>query len=221
MRMKNVMVVVAHPDDEVLGCGGLIQLLVKEGCKVTILYANPGYEMRQGSDVREVKVQIDQVNKYLRTHAYVLGNFKAGEMDNYLTRELVDFIGPHIRDGEIDTVITHCANDLHQDHLMVNKAVMICCRFKYQSKVKNVLTFPTISSSDISPVTHFSMNYFVKLSKQELIRKIKAMDFYRHELLAMPKNRGSKPITVWAEFLGLQSGVKYAEGFNIIRAINY
>jgi len=221
MKMQNVMVIVAHPDDEVLGCGGFIQNLVKAGSSVYVLYANAGYVLRKytSGSVDDVKNQIDNVNGYLKTSGYVLGQFTAGEMDTYPIRELVDFISEQLKAYNIDTVITHADTDLHQDHIAVNKACMVCCRFKYQTKIKTVLTFATISSSDISPITSIDFNYYVEINKQTLQRKISCMEFYTHELLSMPKNRGPKPITVWAEFLGLQSGVRYAEGFKLIRSI--
>jgi hypothetical protein len=93
---------------------------------------------------------------------------------------------------------------------------MVACRFRDGSKVKNVLTFPVISSSDINPNWGFKPALYVEGNSYFLSNKEKAMQMYKTEYATMSRHRG-EGIAIWAKFFGLQVNAPYAEPFKVVR----
>ncbi len=213
---QRVLVVVAHPDDEVLGCGGTIRKLVDLGADVHVVYMNNGCDLREPFDASVIRKQIEEAAAVLgatiSVNCYATARF--GEYD---TLEFNSSIQSVVNELCPDLVMTHDHNDLHQDHRKVHEAVMIACRFKPTSTVKAVWTFPVISSSDISPRWAFEPDVFVSLTDKQLQSKINAMTHYKFELKQMAELRGEVGIKSWATFYGLQSGCKYAEPFRVLK----
>lgn len=217
MQIKNALVVIAHPDDEVLGCAGLIRKLSSEGKQVSLMFLNNGCNLREDFDPANIKSQINAVADLLGASNVVVSNFETAEFEKYSQNSFNNEVATVVKMFEIDTIITHDSNDLHKDHRIVNEAAMVAGRFKSGSKVKNILTFPVISSSDISPTWKFAPNLYVDIA-DHLQTKKDAMKLYRTEYNEMVVNRGDDAIETWARFFGLQSNHTYAEAYRIIRA---
>lgn len=214
MKIKRLAVIVAHPDDEVLGCGGLL-LKLKNEVKIDILYLNNGNDLRGNGKVVRYNDQIALVNLKLKSGCLVQ-NFPSARFDTEPIHDIVQSIEGFLEETEADTILTHDINDLHQDHIAVHKAVLIASRFTGKSKVKNIVTFPVISSSEVNPSWKFNPNMYVDIS-DVIGQKIKLMEIYEDELNAMSFHRGTEGIRIWAKFYGMRSNMKYAEVYNVLR----
>lgn len=216
MKIQKVLVVVAHPDDEVLGVGGFIAKLASEGKSVHILLMNNGNSFRKDFSASDIERQIVAVSSLLGVGCSIQ-MFETSRFSAYAPTTFNGKVEEFIKLLKPDTVITHDENDLHSDHIVVHKAVMVACRYKHGSCVKNVLTFPVISSSDIHPNWQWSANYYVDIEKFIEI-KIEAMQLYETEYKELAHHRGENAIRTWAAFYGLHANMKYAEPLKIIRA---
>ena len=216
IEFEKSLVVVAHPDDEILGCAGLISRLLETRKEVYVLYCNNGSRSRPGS--ADVPNQIAEVNERLKTSGYFFLSAQSHGFDQYPISYFNDAIASFIEKLEIDTVITHDSGDLHRDHVLINEACMVASRFKPGSKVKNFITFPVISSTEISPVWSFIPSFYVDI-ESFLEKKIDLMKVYEYEFKAMSANRGQEAIEAWAKFYGLQCNKKFAEPYKIVRAV--
>jgi LmbE family N-acetylglucosaminyl deacetylase len=218
MRNKEkLLVVIAHPDDEVLGCAGLLLHNHFIGGENYVLYLNNGCHYRRDFEESVIREQIDEVSKLLHFKP-IVEKFKTGEFDTYPQRVVNDIVKSHILDIKPTTVVTHISNDLHKDHRIVNDAVKVACRFVSKSPVRNFYEMPVISSSEINPNFNFSPNLFLDITPY-IEKKMEAMEKYVFEVESMEELRGAKGIEGWAIFYGMHIGVKYAEAFKVIRGV--
>jgi LmbE family N-acetylglucosaminyl deacetylase len=216
MSKQIILVVVAHPDDEVLGCGGYLLKKSIEGHETHVLYMNNG-NTRVGNHRSEIENQIQNVAKRLKFVAHIK-DFVNNKFDTYSISNMADEIRQLINEIKPTIVLTHISNDLHQDHLVVNQAVMIASRFMPKSSVKMVMTFPTISSSEVNPSFDFRADALCDISDY-IKEKIDAMDEYVYEQNAFSELRGKEGIEGWGRFYGMQINVPFAEGFRIERIV--
>ncbi len=216
MKFNKILVIISHPDDEVLGCAGFIKKLTNEGKEVNILYLNDGCNIRPNFDKLELAKQMTDVCQLLGVANCYAENYRTAEFERYPQNRVNNTVSDYVKRLQPDTILTHDAYDLHKDHRITHEAVMVASRFKKGSTVKNLLTFPVISSSDISPKWKFAPNYYVDIS-DTLQTKMDAMKLYVTEYSEMMHNRGDDAISTWARFFGLQSNMMHAEAFTIIR----
>ena len=212
---KRLLVVVAHPDDEVLGCAGLLLENFNKGGDNFVLYLNNGCHYRENFDSKTISEQIDNVAKILK-FTPLIETLSTGEFDTYPQRKVNDIVSKYIKKYKPSTVVTHISNDLHQDHRVVNTATMIAARYTSKSYVKTILEMPVISSSEINPQFSFCPNLFLDITKY-IDAKKQAMQQYVFEVESMKELRGANGIEGWAIFYGMHIGVRYAEAFKLIR----
>jgi len=181
--MNKILIIAAHPDDEILGCGGTIIEHVKKKDKVGILIASEGVTSRDNvRDFKKRKKQIKNLFSISKRIAKESGvNFikSLGLPDNRLDGEnLLDVIKKVekvINQFKPDTIYTHHPNDLNIDHSIINKAVLTAVRPIPKQTVKKIYAFEILSStnwSKSSKNTTFVPNYFNEISNS-LSSKIK------------------------------------------------
>ena len=212
-----VLVVVAHPDDEVLGCGGYIKKLSNAGYDVHVKYLGSGCQTRNNWSERRIQKQIDQVANELGFTPHY-GEFVSSQLDTYSRFEINDSIKDVINSLSPRIVLTHDPNDLHLDHRIVYESTLVSCRFKPNSPVERVMTFPVISSSEINPAYDFRPNVYVDIT-ETIISKCKGITYYKDELNAMKSHRNGASIKTHAQFYGKFVSVKYAEPLKLIRQL--
>ena len=215
IKIERLMVIIAHPDDEVLGCAGLICHLIKNKKQVHVLYLNQGNTFN--NNVEDVKEQSAKVCEYFGC-SFDMENYDTARFNEYSDVELNNCIKKHVEKFKPDAVITHIANDLHKDHQVVSNAVMICSRYMPNSTIKHVLTMPIISSSEINPSFDFTPNLFLDIGDY-ILNKINAMQFYSVEYEKFKELRGEDGIKGWGRFYGMHINVQYAEGYKLIRSV--
>jgi LmbE family N-acetylglucosaminyl deacetylase len=223
LNFGKTMVLAAHPDDEVLGCGGLIAKLVNQGEQVRVVFIAEGSSCRYNTLTDEVQKEINFRNKCgieamksLGVNDYYFYNLPCGRLDSEPLIEIAKTIEKEILDYEPTTVLTHSRNDVHNDHKVIFRATVQATR-PVGKIVKNLLSFEVLSSTEWNYAQTFKPNVFIDITSTMDV-KINAMHCYSTEQPKCPHPRSDKVIKSLATMRGSQSGVKYAEGFEIIRS---
>jgi len=222
---KKALVIVAHPDDEVIGVGGTILKLQKEY----------NYEVRveflTTSDKRYTP-KWDYVNKVSKilgttwdhpTYRAIGASFKPLNLDTEPISELVDHIESVIEYIEPEIVFTHHIGDINQDHRAVSEAVLIATRPYPGQKVKKVYTFNTLSSTEWSfgLFPKFEPNVFLDISDY-IIKKREAMMVYKEEILNNLNNhpRSIENIERTSKQKASIVGLDNVETFHLVRSFD-
>jgi LmbE family N-acetylglucosaminyl deacetylase len=209
----NILVVGAHPDDEVLGVGGTIIRHTKKGDRVTalILTEATGY-----SDLEERRRETAKVHKQMGIKSIHL-RFPTTRLDTLPLRDVARAIGDAVKRVKPEIVYTHFRGDVNQDHRVIFEATLVALRFNRE--VKKLYCYETLSSTELGQ-EGFEPNHFVDISKT-LPGKIKAMKIYSRELKKFPHPRSLDGIRVAAQARGLLMGTRAAEAFRLIRSFDY
>lgn len=223
--MKKILVIAAHPDDEVLGCGGTLAKYSKKGSKVKIIFLSDG-ETSRDIKIKNKKILNRQNSaikalKTLGVKNYVFGNFPDNKFDTVPLLEIVKYIEKEIKNFNPSTIFTHHYNDLNVDHQITSNATMTACRPKNNNNVNLILFFEILSSTEwkISDTKNkFDPNWFEDITFQMNL-KLKAIKYYKSELKKNPHSRSLETIKALAVFRGSSSGVKFAESFVLGRKI--
>jgi len=222
------LAVVAHPDDEILGCGGTIARLVKEKNNVYVAILGEGitsrYQNIEQADQASVKKLQDcsrHVAKMLGIEDYFFYNLPDNRFDSYPLLDVVKIIERLIERLEPKVVYTHYGGDLNIDHAITFRAVLTATRPLEGNTVKELYTFETPSSSEwafnqFSP--RFSPNTFIDIS-HTLELKIKAMNAYESEVRNYPHPRSPEAIRAISQKWGSSVGIAAAEAFEMVRMI--
>lgn len=215
--------VVAHPDDEVLGCGGAIARHIKDGCEVVLLVLTDGVSARGdnfgASNVRRLELQ--ESSQVLGISSYFQLNMPDNRLDTISTLEVIQAIAPIFSRVNPHIVYTHFLYDLNQDHSVVARAIRILTRPISPVTLEMVLMMEVPSSTEwaFGEQCQFSPNHFVALSKHQIDVKLKALSRYTSELRLAPHPRRIEHALVVAQQRGAQSGYEYAEAFMVLRSI--
>lgn len=226
--MKRVLAIAAHPDDEVLGMGGTIAKLVKDGNTVDVLIVTDGSsaQYRDSDHLAEI---IEAKKKETRNCADVLGirDIYYGELpDMKLDTK------PHIRINQViedvidkvqpDTVFTHFWGDVNRDHQEVYKSTLVTVRPVMGQVVKELYCYRVPSSTEWTPNkadTMFMPNYFVDIEKFAE-QKYKAFACYSTELRDYPHPRSVQYLRENDKVVGLRVGMLAAEEFVMLRKLD-
>lgn len=220
----NYLVVVAHPDDEVLGAGATIYKLAKEGASVSvcILSGEVKARDRRPSDM-ELESDIDKVANSLVTKKIIKGNFPNIEFNTVPHLNLVQFIEKAIIETQAEVVFTHHPADTNNDHLHTSLACQAAIRL-FQRRddvrpIKELLFMEVPSATDWSvnkAMPQFSPNTFIEVGEVGIDIKIKALSLYRGVMREYPHPRSYEAIKALAAYRGGQAGMKYAEAFESV-----
>jgi len=218
--MKN-LIISAHPDDEVLGCGGLIKKFSQyEDFYVVILSggADTRYEKSMENVLRNNAIK---ANKSLGTKEVFFENLPNQKMDNMPILEITQTIEKYIAMLKPDRVFTHHVGDLNKDHQVIAEATFTATRPIVGQVVKEVYSYNVPSSTEwnfIEGAKVFVPNVFIDI-KNELSSKLEAMECYESECRDYPHPRNPKSLKAHANYWGLISGYEFAEPFKLIRKL--
>ena len=228
--MKNkVVVIAAHPDDEILGCGGAIAKHIQEGDTVSVLIMGEGITSRdkhrdrnvRESEFSDLSKAAHEANKILGTTSLTLGVFPDNRMDSLDRLDIIKSVEEFIQEQRPKIIYTHHLNDLNVDHRRIHEAVVTACRPAPNEPVSTLLFFEVASSTDWqSPVSVpvFAPNWFVDISKT-LDLKLKALDAYHMEMRPWPHSRSIEALEYLGKWRGATVGVEAAEAFVLGRKI--
>lgn len=223
--MKKILIIAAHPDDDVLGCGGVISKFSSKGYEFRVIFVAEGSSCRFqkiGADEIEAVIQkrnqfgINALNK-LSIDNYHFYNLPCGRLDTVPIIEINKIIEDEINRFRPDTVLTHSENDTNNDHVIIFKSTIMATRPSAQFVVRNVISYEILSSSEWKFSKSFEPNIFIEISEKDVENKYMALLEYKSEVKKYPFPRSIDGIKVLAQYRGMQSGVNYAEAFKIIR----
>lgn len=230
MTGQRVLVVAAHPDDEVLGAGGAIAWHRRRGDRVSILVLGEGisarYASRQEALQRAHQREFARLRREMASAHRALGvqetfhhTFPDNRFDAVDRIDLVKSVETVMAHVRPQIVYTHYLGDLNVDHRLTCEAVLTACRPLPDSPVERVLSFEVLSSTEWAlptPPGMFSPTVFVDISAV-LNRKLRAMACYRSELRSSPHPRSLAAIRHQAAHRGATVGLKAAEAFVLLR----
>ena len=226
---NRVMVVAAHPDDEVLGCGGTIARHHDVGDNVYLLIVAEGLTSRQCErNHLQVGDQLSALARAANTAGSILGASRVellGLPDNRLDSidrlDIIKLIEERITIFEPQIVYVHHAGDLNIDHRRLHEAVVTACRPMPGHVVRRLLSFEVPSSTEWQPAGSalaFNPNWFVEITDQ-WERKREALLAYESEMRTWPHARSIQAIEHLARWRGAQVGVEAAESFQLLRLL--
>ena len=230
-KKDKVLVIAAHPDDEVLGCGGTIAKLKKEGSDIYVYFLAEGVTARylqKDFNSEKVKKEILKRNQDCVRALRILGvkknnikfeNNLCCRLDQVPLIDLEKKIEEKINIIKPNIIFTHWNNDLNIDHKIINHAVRVATRPINNDFIKEILSFEVLSSTEWNCTEAFNPNYFVNIEKY-LEKKIEAMELFTSEIREFPHPRSSENIKHVASRWGTVSGFRAAEAFEIIRRFN-
>jgi len=229
---KKVMLVVAHPDDELLGVGGTIHRLVNNyKCQVHVLILGEGITSR--SDKRDTKLwekELKAHRRNIKKAQVVIGyqsisiyNFPDNRFDSVPLLDIIKVIEKEKQNLKPEVIFTHHGGDVNIDHQRTFDAVITACRPMENESVKSIITFETVSGTEwraSSDPRHFIPNLFVEISESDLRAKINAMESYEFEKRSYPHPRSPEALRIRAQMWGVANGLKLAEAFQTIRVLH-
>lgn len=224
-----ILIVAAHPDDEVLGCGASIAKWSEAGEEVHIVI------MAEGATSRDAKRDVDANNEMLsmltrsaQKAAKILGatsvkllGFPDNRMDALDRLDVVKAVEAEIERLQPHTVVTHHCGDVNIDHRIIHEAVVTACRPQPGHPVRRLLAFEIPSSTEWQPLgsnTAFQPNWFEDVS-ETFYRKIDALEIYQAEMREWPHARSLQGVEYLARWRGGTVGCEAAEAFILMREI--
>jgi len=225
---KRVLVVAAHPDDEVLGCGGTIARLSKEGHEVTVAILAEGVTSRYGNRsaapakvLKELHAQARQAGKILGATEVRLHRMPDNRLDTVPMLDVTKTIEKLVGEIRPQVVYTHHPGDLNVDHEVVARAVLTATRPVAGHSVRELYFFEVASSTEWAFQQlgdAFHANAFVDI-RATLETKIQAMACYKGESRAFPHPRSPEALRAIAQRWGSVVGCEAAEAFQLVRAL--
>tara|TARA_Y100001958_G_C21208443_1_gene534349 strand:+ start:126 stop:836 length:711 start_codon:yes stop_codon:yes gene_type:complete len=232
LRNKKILVVVAHPDDELLGLGGTINKLINEfNCISRALILGEGITSRSDSrnpdlwkkELKKHKKNILEASKSIGYESVITHDFPDNRFDSVDLLDLVKTIEKEKNNFNPDVIFTHHGGDLNIDHKLTFDAVITSCRPMKDEKTKIIITFETPSGTEwiaSSDPNQFNPNMYVEISENNLLSKINGMESYEFEKREFPHPRSPDALTILAKYRGITIGKELAEAFCVIRTIN-
>ena len=218
----NVLFVVAHPDDEVLGAGATIHKLVKEGHKVAVAtLANHAAARVNLSDT--LSADQEKAFSIMGVQKAYGADFPNIQMNTVPHLKLVQFIESCIEDWKADSIYTHHPSDTNNDHIMTSCAAQAASRLFQRREgvpaLKQFIYMEVPSSTEWSfdsSANRFAPNMFVEIGKDGVEVKLKALDAYTGVMRPYPHPRSVEAIEGLAAYRGVQAGCNYAEAFECV-----
>jgi len=222
------LIIAAHPDDEVLGCGGTIAKLAAQGEEVHILILATGLTSRVGFDMAKdaeaLKIHLERASRagaLLGAKNVNFGGLPDQKMDTLPLLEVTQRIEAEIESIKPQTIFTHHGGDLNMDHVITFRATLTATRPMSGSVVRAVYTYEVPSSTEwafqkFEP--KFQPNLFHDIG-ETIEKKIQAMQIYESEAREFPHPRSPQSLQAIAHRWGSVVGLDAAEAFELVREI--
>lgn len=218
MEKDKVLIIVAHPDDEILGMGGTIAKYssLKD---FYLLILTDGVSARNKKLIERQEDNAKKANSFIGVKEIYFARFLDEQLDRYPLLKIIKKIEEVINRIKPKEIYTHFAYDVNQDHRITNKAVLVASRPLFNSSIKKISTFEIPGSTEWNFPEKFLPNYYEVLTEKEVEKKIAAFKFYEREVKKFPHPRNEEGIINKAKMRGLEIGFSYAEAFCVIREI--
>lgn len=218
------LIVVAHPDDEVLGAGATMYKLTQEGHSVNVCILSGEVDARRyRPSLDELNEDVNKSMNILGVNKIIKGDFPNIEFNNVGHLKIVQFIENAIVETNAEVVFTHHPADLNNDHLHTSLACQAAVRLFQRRKnvkpLKELLFMEIPSSTDWAlnkSMNQFSPNTFIEVGEKGVDKKIEALSQYRGVMRDYPHPRSVEAIKGLAAYRGAQAGMVYAEAFESV-----
>ena len=227
LDQKKYLIIAAHPDDEILGCGGLLNKLSKLKKKIRIVYLAEGVSTRfpekeySKKSLLEKKIREEackNICNELNINEIYFNDYLCTRLDEIPLINFTRIIEKHAIEFKPDIILTHNPYDLNIDHKVAFKAVENACRPLQNNLLKAIISFEVPCSTNFTFHKRFDPNIYVDISF-EIKKKIELFSRYKNEIRKYPFPRSKKGILTLSEYRGIQSGLKNAEAFFLERLI--
>jgi LmbE family N-acetylglucosaminyl deacetylase len=228
---KKILIVVAHPDDEVLGLGGTMNYLIRNySIKTRVVILGEGITSRSSErDIKKWNNELLQHKKNIKSASKIIGyhetktyNLPDNRFDIIPLLDIIKIIEKEKNEFNPEIIFTHHNGDLNIDHQLTYNAVITACRPMSNEKVQNIITFETMSGTEWKPHNdprHFLPNLFFSIPEENINIKSRAMEAYKYEKRDYPHPRSPLALKIVAQRWGIMNGCNFAEAFCIIRSI--
>jgi LmbE family N-acetylglucosaminyl deacetylase len=228
---KRIMVVVAHPDDELLGLGATMnKLIVEYNVVAHVVILGEGITSRsEQRDVQEWKSElaahkanIASAQKCIGYQSVGVYDFPDNRFDTVALLDIIKVVEKEKKEFKPDIIFTHHGGDVNIDHQRTFEAVITACRPMETEIVKAIFTFETPSGTEwraSSDPRTFIPNLFMAVSENNIDAKIEGMECYQFEKRAYPHPRSPQALKIQAQRWGVSVGCPFAEAFCLIRCI--
>ena len=231
INSKKILIVVAHPDDELLGLGASMHRFINEfNCNTRVVILGEGITSR--SDARDTEMwkkeleihraNIESAREQIGYGSLGVYDFPDNRFDTVALLDIIKVIEKEKESFNPDIIFTHHGGDVNVDHQRTFEAVVTACRPMINEQVKTIITFETPSGTEwraSSDPRHFLPNLFVSISNDNLEAKIKGMESYEFEKRTYPHPRSPEALKIRAQMWGIANRVSLAEAFQVIRII--
>ena len=231
-KNKRILIVVAHPDDELLGLGATMnKLIIENNCKIRVIILGEGITSRSNKrDINKCKNQLETHRKNIESARVAIGyesvgiyDFPDNRFDSVALLDIVKIIEKEKEGFQPEIIFTHHGGDLNIDHQRTFEAVITSTRPLVGECVKMIIAFETPSGTEwraSSDPRHFIPNLFLEVSEENVNAKIKGIEAYEFEKRLYPHPRSPEALIIQAKRWGIVVGKQFAEAFMIIRSIS-
>ncbi|MGI6561553.1 MAG: PIG-L deacetylase family protein [Clostridia bacterium] len=226
--MEKVLVIAAHPDDEVLGMGGTIAKYASRGDEVAVLIVTDGSTSQYRNDpklqdiIREKKLETSNCAAVLGVKHVFYGELPDMRLDVTPHIEINRVIENAINDFQPSVVFTHFIGDVNKDHRRVYESTLVACRPVSEQCVKRLFLYSVPSSTEwnVQTATNvFLPNWYEDISGEFAEKKYRAMECYETELREYPHPRSVEYLRTADTAEGNRVGLLSAESFILLRSI--
>ena len=221
---KKILIIAAHPDDEILGCGGTMARLAQEGHDVYTVILGEGITSRDSTrqrnkhedEISDLKKQIHEANRLLEVKEVFSFDLPDNRFDSVPMLDVIKIV-EQVKDNiKPDIIFTHYEQDLNVDHRITYRAVLTATRPMKEETVKEIYAFEVLSSTEWNYPLSYSPDCFFDISRTINLKE-SAMSVYTSELRPYPHPRSLKGIRLQAQTWGMKTGTDFAEAFKVIR----
>lgn len=221
--MKKILIVVAHPDDEIIGVGGMIHSEYKKGNSIDLLILSGNVTARKNRPkISELNQNIKKAANIIGINNIYIGKFQNIEFNLVSHLKMVKFIENHFVKTAPDLVVTHHPSDLNNDHYFTSLATQVAIRLSQRKSnikpISTLLFMEVLSSTEwnINPsINNFSPNFFYQISHDDLDKKIEALSCYVGVMRPNPHPRSVEVLKALATLRGSQAGFELSESFQL------
>lgn len=219
-----ILVIVAHPDDEVIGLGGTLHKLSRLGAQIHVLFLTDGRSSRKNYNIKDdiiTKKSIEGASRILK-YSYIQLKYKDNQLDKYPLLKLVKECEKAINLFKPDILYTHWYHDINIDHQITCRAALTAARpIQGNNNIKKVFEFETLSETEwtIDNDTFFP-NFFSVLTDSDIYVKQKALESYDSEMHKETHPRSYQIIKLNAKVWGAKVGKDFAEALILFRGID-
>jgi len=222
MSKKKVLIVAAHPDDEILGIGGTAIRHADNGDDVFCLIMGEGAMSRSGAqteDKNKLREETVQAARIIGFKGLGFADLPDNSFDSVPLLKIVKTVEQYLERIRPNIIYTHYEDDLNIDHRLTFQAVLTACRPINVNCPKEIYTFETLSSGEWQvPNKKFKPNIYIDIANV-IERKIEALKKYLSEIREYPHPRSAEGINILAQYRGLESGLRFAEALILVRKI--